>query len=179
MTTREHLQAAGERSGQDYFAPGMREGSEVIPCRKCEARVRVGLDSDIAAFRAVVEVHPLDLMGEFFATVQGLRTYAHVMRGKRWVLRGPRSAGQIALNPANTLMVHAEHVCGQMLGKPLEPRMAKPFTDLDQLLLPCMGCGLPAVTSVCSACRVGVAEPRPIVIERSETNEADVEAGDA
>ena len=179
MSTREQIVAAGDRRGEDYFQPGARTAVEHSLCRKCGANVLTGLDSDVAGIPVVTEVHPLDLMGECYATMANRPTYAHVMRGRKMVLRGPRSAGQITLNPASTVRVVAEHACGQPLGRPAPPPKPVELTFLDTgPLPPCSMCGLPCVTNPCSMCRRAAEPARPIALERSETNEADQEAHD-
>ena len=165
MNVRDQIVAAGVRNGQDYFEPGMREVTDITPCRQCGASTRVGLDAEVAAFRAVVEIHPVDKMGELTALLSGRATYAFVMRGKKWVLRY-RNAGAITSKPADQVMVLVEHRCGVLLGRPLPPPALAPITFLDDgPLPPCMACGLPAVTSPCSTCRRAYEPPRPIAVD--------------
>jgi ribosomal protein S27AE len=179
MTTLDTLVAAGIRTGQDYTIGGGTERVDHYLCPKCGAKVFAALDSDVAAFRAIVDVDPLDTVGEAIALLTGRSTYNHVMRGRRMVLRGPRSAGQITLHPAGETRVVAEHACGLPLGRPYPPPVAVELTFLDTgPLPPCNVCGLPSVTHPCSTCRRALEGPRPIHVERSDTNDADQEAHD-
>jgi hypothetical protein len=174
VSAREQIVAAGVRNGEDYFEPGARTEVEHSLCNRCGAKVLVGLDSDVAAMRVTVEVHPVDPMGEFHALMGGRESFAHIMRGKKMVLRH-RSAGQIRMHPANTRRVVVTHVCGQPLGveQPPPPPLGLATWMETGALPPCAMCGLPCVTNPCATCRRAAEGPRPIHIERSETNEAD------
>lgn len=179
MSAREQIQAAGVRNGQDYFQPGAREAADAIPCRGCGALVLTGLDAEVAGIPVVVDVDPVDPIGEFQALMAGRETFVYAKRGRKQVIRGPRSAGQIGLNPASTCSVLVSHACGgQVFGRPVPPRPPDPPSFLDIPLAPCEACGNLAASRVCSTCRRASMASRPIHIERADLNEADLEALD-
>lgn len=121
-------------------------------CPHCAAEVLRGVDADVAGIPVVVDVDPVDQLGEFLALMSGRRTFVYAQRGGKMVVRD-RSAGSIGLNPSTEVMVLAAHACWKPLGTPLPP----PAPDVPEFLavpmLPCEACGLPAVTNPCSSCR--------------------------
>ena len=105
------------RTGLDVELPEARNSATFARCPKCRARILIGLDDEIAALPIRVDVDPVDRVGEARALLAGRRT-AQLHHRPRPVLRY-RDHWQIAGRPADTVVVLAEHVCGQPLGHPI------------------------------------------------------------
>lgn len=113
-----HLEAQGL-----WDADGITRRARVRRCRKCRARIIVGLDADLIAGEAVCDIDPLSAIGEAAALILGRTTYC-----LRWVgghlQLDHRSHFEVRGHPAGTAYkpggappydVVAEHVCGTRL----------------------------------------------------------------
>lgn len=108
----------GKRPGQRYVKPAR--------CRHCKAWTLRGLDADLGAFPASVDLHPLDALGEALAQIAGTATYQLVRRGRGAALQR-RTRHSIACWPAGgpgpggqSFDVLSEHRC-QPLNLPTIP----------------------------------------------------------
>lgn len=112
MTSKEH---PGKR-----FASRSGRGVKATRCDLCHAPILTGIDADVCAFTARVDVTPLDPMGEVVAVVGGRHTYTLNRRGSTAILTR-RNSSAITRQPAgghNILTpydVLPEHACGQPL----------------------------------------------------------------
>lgn len=98
-------------------APIRRKAS--LRQHSCNQPVLQGLDGNVAALLATVDVYPLSDVGEYEAIRAGRRTYIlqwkELDRRDRWNIPGHR---------ASTLTVLAEHVCGDLV----PPSWRRPIT---------------------------------------------------
>lgn len=96
------------------MASGAGRGLQARWCR-CGAPVLAGLDGDVCAFPAVVDIGPLSAIGEAVARIQGRRTFEIRKRGAFQLMRRNRHAirdrppGRRAW--CGPIDVVAEHVC--------------------------------------------------------------------
>lgn len=65
-----HLSAKGL-----HDADGVRRAARLTRCVKCNRRVLVGLDGDVAAMPVTCDPHEVDVKGEALALILGLQTY--------------------------------------------------------------------------------------------------------
>lgn len=114
----QHLESRGL-----WDADGITRHARVRRCRKCRARIVVGLDADLVAGEAHCDPYPLSQLGEAAALILGRRTYS-----LRWIaalgeLRiDGRGQFEIRGHPAGSTPrpglpiydVVAEHVCGTL-----------------------------------------------------------------
>lgn len=101
---------------------GHRDRGNLTRCPRCRARVIRALDDSVAAMTAVADLGRLSRADELAALLTGRDTYA-VTTAPRLTLRR-RDRWQIAGQPADTLVVVAEHRCGHPLGQPPAPSPA-------------------------------------------------------
>lgn len=111
---------AAEKAGHGRGYDGVRRRAVTRICPTCHAHVSTGLDADMCALVATVDLAPLTIRGELAAALQGRPTYelgwtaAHGYRIER------RSALRITWAPVGSpnldgRTVHAEHRCHQPL----------------------------------------------------------------
>lgn len=81
-------------------------------CHRCGIKIWRGLDGDLLAFDAVVEVTPLTITGEAMAILSGRRTYAVDQPNRRNARRiWRRWAHQIGKPDGMGATLHAAHHC--------------------------------------------------------------------
>lgn len=97
-------------------------GVRATYCRDCRAPILTGLDADLCAFPAQVDVTQLNALGEAMAQLDGRATYAFTSYGVAKLTR--RTASAIARYPAGAPgslapQILAEHRCGHRTPQPL------------------------------------------------------------
>jgi len=111
-------------------ASGNSDRARPRHCPACNARVLVGLDDTVCAFRAVADPTPLDRAGEVAALLTGRDTYrltdpprVSLRRRDRWQIQG---------RPADTTTVLPAHACGA----PLAPMPAPASKESASVRIP-------------------------------------------
>lgn len=88
-------------------------------CRRCDALVLRGLDSDVGGIPTTCDPAALSRPGEVAALLLGRHTFELRWAGSRgYAIDGPRYAARITARPAATtpgVDVLAEHACGSTL----------------------------------------------------------------
>lgn len=102
---------------KDHIAENARRAT-LKTCPRCHAPVIVGLDADVAAFKATCDPTPLTPLGEYIALADGRITYdlaGGYSRKELW----QRTA--LNIQTARRYPVLTEHRCGKPLAEYAEP----------------------------------------------------------
>jgi len=92
--------------------PTRGRGVRHTRCLVCNADVLAGFDEDACAKPAIVDPHPLSVIGELLALLEDRRTYRLDQHGQGMAL-WHRSHWQIKGSPASdTVLVLTDHRCG-------------------------------------------------------------------
>ena len=130
---REVLVAAGRLHPQ-----GHTRRAQPRLCRRCDARVLIGLDADVAALPVTVDPTPLTPLGEALAQLEGRYT-VELFPDARGHVMDTRTDTRILHRPADVAQVLPEHRCGT----PLPPALTRP-PDPDIRHTPLPPSGAPA-----------------------------------
>lgn len=116
----------GHRTALDPSS-GNSDTARIRRCPGCGARVLVGLDDSVCAFRAVADPTPLDPLQELAALLLTRDTYRLHSAPKVRLRR--RDRWQIAALPAGVVVVLPEHSCGHPLAAEPEPKPSTTMTE--------------------------------------------------
>jgi hypothetical protein len=123
-----HLEDSGVLSPD-----GATRAARASRCTRCGALTLRGLDADVGAFTAVIDIDPTTAVGEVLALATRRWTYFLLREanssGKRIWTINRREPTRIAANRPDHIMV--EHRCGQPLPKAPQPPAPKPTTLSD------------------------------------------------
>lgn len=107
---------------------GILRAASLNTCR-CGAPLLQGLDADRAALTAIVDIQPIDEIGEAVALVQGRRTYDLVGGYQRKELE---YRYEWNIKKKRRYPVLAEHRCGQPLHHHATPTLETERTPADE-----------------------------------------------
>jgi hypothetical protein len=93
---------------------GVARAARSTSCGRCRSPVMVGLDDDMCALSAVVDVYPLSPAGEVVALMSGRRTYSLTWAGGRYEIdrRDSYRIEGMAPGDRSNVDVVVNHECG-------------------------------------------------------------------